>query len=129
VYHLADPKQGLLRCRQQQRWKTTPISLLGTGILRNAASCHVTTEEVQLYPKLSGETVFLAQNSLLHTPSLPAVASTSELQVLKITEMTKIGMLAPAISSHRMQAGVNTLFHKHSSQIPNHEGQTGTPHY
>jgi hypothetical protein len=62
--------------------------LQDTGIIENAALCHVITECVQLYPLLDGETTFESQTPLLYTPVLPEVMSKDELQKLrKLSEM------------------------------------------
>jgi hypothetical protein len=57
--------------------------LQDTGVLRNTDSCQVTTEGVQLYPLLDGETVFDSQAPSLYTPSLPEMTSAEEIQLLK----------------------------------------------
>ena len=88
------------------------MSLQGAGVLSNPGSCYGTSEGVQLYRALTGESEFPIGAPLLYTPSLLAVNSTSGQEVLrKMLEMngTEFGQLATAISSHRIEAGVNTL--------------------
>jgi hypothetical protein len=43
----------------------------GAGVLKNAGSCHVTLQGLQLYPTLSGETEFLTQIPEVYIPHHP----------------------------------------------------------
>ena len=88
------------------------MTLQGAGVLSNAGVCHVTSEGLQLYPALSGESEFSIRAPLLYAPSLPAVNSTSGREVLRKmleVKVTELGQLSTAISSHRIKADIGTL--------------------
>jgi hypothetical protein len=73
----------MLKCWQQQSWKTTSLALHGAGSLSNTERCHLTSEGIQLYPGLSGKSEFTVYAPELYTPSLPPVTSHEELVKLK----------------------------------------------
>jgi hypothetical protein len=81
LYHLVEPKQLFLRCLKLKGQETVSFVLQGTGLLNDAASCHVTMEGLQLYPELRGESTFPGQNPSLDSPLLPEIASPEELKV------------------------------------------------
>jgi hypothetical protein len=70
----------------------------------------VTTEGMQLYPTLSGETTITGQVPALYTSVLPAVIEPSEsLHIRELTSTTGMAALESAIKSHRLDTDVDTL--------------------
>jgi hypothetical protein len=119
VYHPVKPRQTHIRCRHEGKWETTSIQLHGSGTLRNTASCHVTTEGVQLCPVLSGETTFTGYTPNLYAPHLPAVATSSEVRKLKdIAYIKQIENLASTVQAHHVETNLDILIHFHSTRIP-----------
>jgi hypothetical protein len=110
VYHLLTPQPVFFRCRKQRKWDTESILLHGPGILRNTEQCLVTTNGMQLYPVLSGETTFTGQVPALYTPILPPVIEPSEsLHIRELTSTTGMADLESAIKSHHLDTDVDTL--------------------
>jgi hypothetical protein len=88
----------------------------GGGFLKNAQSCYLTLQGLHLFPALRGKAEFSAQGPELFIPTIPAV-STREEAVLQMsfTDGTKLEKLSTSISSHHIEADINTLFHLHAS--------------
>jgi hypothetical protein len=104
MYHFPEPRRVFFKCKQQQEWTTTHMVLQDTGVLRNIDCCHVTTEGVQLYPLLDGETVFDSPAPSLYTPSLPEITSAEEIQLLrKLSDLAEGSALGIATSGDRLQ--------------------------
>lgn len=96
--------------------------LEGGGTLQNAESCYLTLPGMQLYPAMRGESEFSTQNPVLYTPTIPAVATTREkevLQQLSLLNGTNLEQLSTSISSHHIEADINTLLHLHASAHQN----------
>jgi hypothetical protein len=94
------------------------MTLQEAGVLRNAGSCHLTPQGLQLYPTLSRETEFEAQVPELYTPTIPEVTSAHETEVLRpmsFLNETTLKQLTPSISSHHIEVDISTLFHLHAS--------------
>jgi hypothetical protein len=119
IYYTVKPAQSFVRCPQTRGWDTNSVLLQGAGVLRNAAACHVSTARIQLFPRLSGQSRFLATTPSLYVPELPAITSAHELQTLEtIADTSGIDKLVATIKAHKMEADLNTLLHTHASQIP-----------
>jgi hypothetical protein len=60
-----------LQCQHKRSWEAYTMTLEGGGVLKNAGSCYLTLQGLQLYPALRGETEFSAQIPVLFTPHRP----------------------------------------------------------
>ena len=54
IYNFSGKQQVNLNCRQNATWITSTWSLQGIGILHSASACHVTAQNLQLYPATEG---------------------------------------------------------------------------
>ena len=118
LYYLAEPQTLHLQCQQNRTWEVHSMTLEGGGFLENAESCYLTLQGLQLFPALRGKAEFSAQGPDLFIPTIPAVVSTREeavLQQMSFTDESKLEQLATSISSHPIEADINTLFHLHAS--------------
>jgi hypothetical protein len=100
IYHMAKPSQAFFRCLQADGWATISASLQGAGVIQHAASCHVSVAgiQVQLFPRLNGQTRFPLTALSRCTPELPALTTAHELQTLEtIAETKRIDELVSAI--------------------------------
>jgi len=93
------------------------MTLEGGGFLENAESCYLTLQGLQLFPALRGKAEFSAQGPDLFIPTIPAVSTREDavLQQMSFTDGTKLEQLSTSISSHHIEADMNTLFHLHAS--------------
>jgi hypothetical protein len=111
----------MLKCWQQQSWKTTSLALHGAGSLSNTERCHLTSEGIQLYPGLSGKSEFTVHAPELYTPSLPPVTSHEEL--VKLKQMyaslgTETEHLSSVDFTRRNELDLSTLVGPRSSRRP-----------
>jgi len=93
------------------------MTLEGGGFLENAESCHLTLQGLQLLHALRGKAEFSSQGPDLFIPTIPTVSTREEavLQQMSLTDGTKLEQLSTSISSHHIEADMNTLFHLHAS--------------
>ena len=120
LYYLVEPQRLHLQCQYNRSWQTYTMTLQGGGVLKNAGSCHLTLQGLQLYPTLSGETEFEAQVPELYIPTIPEVTSAQEMEVLRqmsFLNETTLKQLTSSISSHHIEADISTLFHLHTSSL------------
>ena len=120
LYYLTEPTRLHLQCQQDHSWHAATMTLDGGGVLQNAESCYITMQGLQLYPTLRGETALSGQVPVLFTPAVPAVATDREVQVMQqmsLLNTTNVEQLATSISSHHIEADINTLFHLHASSL------------
>jgi hypothetical protein len=95
--------------------ESTTLTLYGSGIIKGAASYHVTTEGVHLHPVLSAETRFTSPTPRLYAPYLTVMKSGEELQALKsFAGKPYFGTLATATKSHQSVPDIDTLFQIHA---------------
>ena len=90
------------------------------GYLKGTESCYLALQGLHLYPALRRETEFSASIPLLFTPAVPAAASADEIEILRqmsFLNETHLEELSSSISSHRIEADINTLFHLHASSF------------
>jgi hypothetical protein len=93
--------------------------LEGAGILSGEQSCHITSEDLQLYAEIGGNSQFEVPTPQIIYPSPPAVTSDSELEVLKkISETTKVDELIATVSAHKMEENVDELVKLHPLEFP-----------
>jgi hypothetical protein len=71
-------------------------------------------------PSVERKTEFSTQVPVLFNPIIPAVASARKKEVLRqmlILNGTNLEQLSTGISSHHIEADINTLFHLHASAL------------
>jgi hypothetical protein len=122
LYYLTEPQPLHLQCQHNRSWEAYNMTLEGGGFLENAESCYLALQGLELYPALRGETEFSAPVPVLFIPTVPAVASAHELEVLRqisIYNGTSLEQLSTSISSHHIEADINTLLLLHASRVQN----------
>jgi hypothetical protein len=105
------------KCRHGTDWRTTTTHLRDDGTLNGTESYHVTTDGLHLHPNILGEAVYVTHAPLLYVPTHPEVTSDEEIEELKrMTEMDTTGVerQASAITSHQMEADMDTMIHMYT---------------
>jgi hypothetical protein len=111
---MAEARQAFFRCKRDQKWESTTLTLHGSGLITGAAACHVTTEEAHLHPVLSADSQFTSPKSRLYTPSLTVTKPGEERSALKsFAETTYFGTLSSHVQAHQPEADIHTLFQTH----------------
>jgi hypothetical protein len=117
LYHFTVPQRVVIQCPHQRDRHQTSWVLQDAGAIYNAASCHVTTEGVQLYPLLDGETAFEGRTPTLFAPDLPEIVSHDELQTLrKLNEEVLHGLKGTDILARSRETDFQTLLDIHSAR-------------
>jgi hypothetical protein len=125
LYHFAEPRRVFVRCPQQQDKSTTSWVLRDAGVINHAARCHVTTEGVQLYPLLDGESTFEGQAPMLFAPTLPEIVSQDEFHALReLSEEATVSVQGKDFSVRSSEADVGTLLDIHSARSSSIKWQT-----
>jgi hypothetical protein len=83
VFYTPEPSRVFIRCKQQNRWQTAARTLQGSGLIKGASACHVSTDQVQLRPVLRVESRFNSPTQSLYTPSVQLLNPEEELQAVK----------------------------------------------
>jgi hypothetical protein len=93
------------------------MHLEGSGFLLNAGRCSLITEGLRLLPTLQGEIQYTARAPELFTPAIQKIVTSREavLRQMSSLDRTRLEQLVTSISSHHMEADVNTLLHLHNS--------------
>jgi hypothetical protein len=83
VFYTPEPYRVFFRCNRQNRWQTDARTLQGSGLIRGASACHVSTDQFQLRPVLREQSRFNTPTQLLYTPSFQLLNSEGELQAVR----------------------------------------------
>jgi hypothetical protein len=83
VFYTPEPRRAFFRCRLQNRWQTTTRTLNGSGLIKGASACHVSTDRVQLRPVLRAESRFNSPTQLLYTPSFQLLTPDGKLPAVR----------------------------------------------
>jgi hypothetical protein len=70
VFYTPEPYRVFFRCKRQNRWQTDARSLQGSGLIKGASACHVSTDQLQLRPVLREQSIFNSPTQLLYTQLL-----------------------------------------------------------
>jgi hypothetical protein len=83
VFFTATASWTFFRCKQGGRHQTTTHMLRGAGLIEGAASCHLSTDGVQLRPVLRVESRFAEAAPPLFAPAVPLLHQEQELQAIR----------------------------------------------
>ena len=83
VYYTNGPQQAFFQCKQGSAWLTTTHTLQGSGLIRDATSCHVSMEGIRLRPTLKKESQFNGPATHIYMPAISVVHSGEELQAVR----------------------------------------------
>jgi len=53
AYHFSEPRQVTIRCPQENGWTSHTVSLGVSGLIHNASTCHIASQEIRTLPVLS----------------------------------------------------------------------------
>jgi hypothetical protein len=118
LYYLPERQTVYLQCQTNRTSETGSLLLEGSGFLLNAGRCSFMRKGLQMYPALQGESQYTSRAPVLFTPTIPPIVSSGKAATLKqMTSVDRTGVerLVTGISSHHMDADVNTLLHLHDT--------------
>ena len=88
--------------------------------MKGVETCYLALQGLQLYPALRGEKEFSTRIPVLFTSAVPAAASADEMDILRQMSLengTHLQELSSSISSHHIEADVNTLIRLRASSL------------
>jgi hypothetical protein len=118
LYYMPEKGTVHLQCQTNRTSETTSLLLQGSCLLLNAARCSFMSKGLQVTAALQGESQYTSRAPVLFTPTIPPIVSSGEAVALKQmapVDRTRLERLVTSISSHYMNADVNTLFHLHDT--------------
>jgi hypothetical protein len=83
VFYTPEPRRAFFRCKLQNRWQATTRALHGSGQIKGASACHVSTNRIHLRPVLRAESRFNSPTQLLYTPSFQLLSPDGELPAVR----------------------------------------------
>jgi hypothetical protein len=96
------------------------VSLGGTGLIHNASTCHIASQEIRALPVLS-KTMELPLNTprLCLPDEVPAVASheISGIEAAMPPETTGLEYVKARLATPRQSFDVDTLLHMHQKSV------------
>jgi len=122
VYHFPTRQQVAISCAGASGSLPAHCVADGIGSLQNASSCHISTNEIQIFPELRGTTKTELSTPKLYLPDKVPIITDHEVQQLEdmalTTEFQKIDELNSRITTHQQTLDLDTLLHlHHASQM------------
>ena len=75
VYYFSALHSVTLQCRNVRGQTTYNELIFGAGLLHNTANCYISSDEIQVFPKLHGETKKLEPSRLYLPARMPVVTN------------------------------------------------------
>ena len=118
VYYFSTPHSVNLQCRNVGGQTSYNELLFGAGLLHNTANCYISSDEIQVFPELHGETQVKLEPSRLYLPARMPVVTNAEIQKLEgimPTEIQKLDEIHSRTSGHQRIFDVDSLLHLHQT--------------
>jgi len=119
AYHFPETRKVTIRCPQENNWTSHTVSLGGSGLLHNASTCHIASQEIRTLPVLS-KTMELP--STPYGCIIPANFTRLSHEVSRIEaalppEATRLDYVKARLVTPRQSFDVNTLLHVHQKSV------------
>jgi hypothetical protein len=118
LYYLPEKQTVHLQCQTNRTSETGSLLLEGSGLLLNAPRCSFMSKGLQMTAALQGESQYTSRAPVLFTPTILPIVSSGEEAALKhmaSVDRTRLERLTTSISSHQMDADVDTLLYLHDT--------------
>jgi len=83
IFHFLTRHQISLRCPDTRDQIHRTITLYGTGILHNTSECHITSDEITIFPDLHGTSLAELDLPKFYLPDNISIVTNDEIQQLK----------------------------------------------
>ena len=120
AYQFPEPRQVTIRCTQENGWTSHTVSLGGSGLIHNASTCHIASQEIRTLPVLSKTMELPLDAPHLYLPDeVPAVASheIARIEAAMPPETTGLDYVKARIVTPRQSFDVDTLLHVHKKSV------------
>jgi hypothetical protein len=109
-----------IRCHQENGWTSHTVSLGGSGLIHNASTCHIASQEIRTLPVLSKTMELPLDVPHLYLPDeVPAVASheIARIEAAMPPETTGLDYVKARLVTPRQSFDVDTLLHVHQKSV------------
>jgi len=120
AYHFPDPRQVNLRCPQDHGWSTCTVTLVGSGLIHNASTCHIAAPELRTLPVLSKTAEFHLDTPQMFLPDRIAPVESQELAKIEAAmspETSGLDSVKERLATPSQSYDVDTLLHVHQQSV------------
>jgi hypothetical protein len=121
IYHFLRQRQVTIRCPHDGTWKIDTQTLAGAGLIRDATTCEVATNEVRTMPELHGATRLHLDTPLVYAPAEVPILSPRELPSVMTAIFPnddKLEQLASRLDKTQRTFDLDTLLHMQDAAEP-----------
>jgi hypothetical protein len=120
AYHFPEPRQVTIRNPRENGWTSHTVSLRETGLIHNASTCHIASQEIRKLPVLSKTTELPLDTPRLYLPDeVPTVVSheISRIEAAMPPETTGLEYVKAQLVTPRQSFDVDKLLHVHHKSV------------
>ena len=120
AHHFTDPRQVNLRCPQDYGWSTRSATLVRSGLVHNASTCHIAAPELRTLPVLSKTVELHLDTPQLFLPDrIPAVESQelAKIEAAMSPETSGLDLAKERLATPRQSYDVDKLLHVHQESV------------
>jgi hypothetical protein len=120
AYHFPEPHKVAMRCPHENGWISHTLSLGGTGLIHNASTCHISSQEIRTLALLSKTTELPLDTPRLYLPDeVPTAASheISRIEAAMPPETTGLEYVEALLVMPRQSFDVYTLLRVHQKSV------------
>ena len=120
AHHFPDQRQIKFRCPQDHCCPSRTVSLDGSGLIHNASTCHIATQELRTLPILSKAAELPLDTPQLFLPdSIPVVEGRElfKIEEAMSPETSGLDFVKERLATPRQSYDIDTLLHVHQKSV------------
>jgi len=120
IFHFPTRHQISLRCPDTKDQIHRTISLYGAGILHNTSECHITSDEITIFPDLHGTSLAELDTPKFYLPDNISIVTNDEIQQLKdisSADIQKLHDVHTKVTTLQQTFDVDSLLHIHRTMM------------
>ena len=120
IFHFPTQNQISLRCPDTNDQIHRTITLYGAGILHNISECHITSEEITIFPDLHVTSLAELDTPKFYLPDNISIVTNDEIRQLKDispTDIQKLHDVHTKITTLQQTFDVDSLLHIHRTTM------------
>ena len=124
LYYFTEQRQVTLRCPSTNGWTSRTETLSDAGIIQNASSCSITTNELRALPELHGKTQSAISSTHIYVPDKISIVADHEIPLIKQllpAEVKQLEEVKSKVMVPSQSFDVDSLFHIRVKQATLHQ--------
>ena len=120
IFHFPTRHQISLRCPDTKDQIHRTITIYGAGILHNTSECHITSDEITIFPDLHGTSLAELDTPKFYLPHNESIVTNDEIQQLKDISSADIQRLHDVhtkVTTLQQTFDVDSLLHIHRTTM------------